>query len=70
MTFEKTTLFTPHSQRPPLAAVCYYIMMEVREEVPPTAESAAGKTGELRLYVAGHTAKSLAALADLRPQFR
>jgi circadian clock protein KaiB len=41
-------------------------MMEVREEVSDTAELPAGETWELRLYVAGHTAKSIAALANLR----
>jgi circadian clock protein KaiB len=41
-------------------------MMEVREEAGPTAEPAAGETWELRLYVAGQTAKSIAALANLR----
>lgn len=41
-------------------------MMEVREEVPPTAEPAAGETWELRQYVASHTAKSVAAPANLR----
>lgn len=40
--------------------------MEVREEAGPTAEPAAGETWELRLYVAGQTAKSVAALANLR----
>jgi circadian clock protein KaiB len=42
------------------------IMMEVREEMKGTAEPAAGETWELRLYVAGQTAKSVAALANLR----
>jgi circadian clock protein KaiB len=41
-------------------------MMDVREEPGPTAEPAAGETWELRLYVAGQTAKSVAALANLR----
>jgi circadian clock protein KaiB len=41
-------------------------MMEVREETTGTAEPAAGETWELRLYVAGQTAKSVAALANLR----
>jgi circadian clock protein KaiB len=41
-------------------------MMEVREEASNTAEPAAGETWELRLYVAGQTAKSVAALANLR----
>jgi circadian clock protein KaiB len=41
-------------------------MMEVREELSKTAEPAAGETWELRLYVAGQTTKSVAALANLR----
>jgi circadian clock protein KaiB len=41
-------------------------MMEVREEPSNIAEPAAGETWELRLYVAGQTAKSVAALANLR----
>ena len=41
-------------------------MMEVREEERDMAELPAGETWELRLYVAGHTAKSVAALANLR----
>jgi circadian clock protein KaiB len=41
-------------------------MKEVREEVKDTVELPAGETWELRLYVAGHTAKSIAALANLR----
>lgn len=39
-------------------------MMEVREDA--IAEPAAGETWALRLYVAGQTAKSVAALANLR----
>lgn len=39
-------------------------MMEVREELLDTP--VAGETWELRLYVAGQTAKSIAALANLR----
>jgi circadian clock protein KaiB len=41
-------------------------MMDVREEAGQMAEPAAGETWELRLYVAGQTAKSIAALANLR----
>jgi len=41
-------------------------MMEVREETSKTAEPAPDETWELRLYVAGQTAKSVAALANLR----
>lgn len=41
-------------------------MMEVREEVRNAAEPAPGETWELRLYVAGQTTKSVAALANLR----
>ena len=41
-------------------------MMEVREEVAANAEADPGETWALRLYVAGQTAKSIAALANLR----
>jgi len=41
-------------------------MMEVRDEPTGTAEPADGETWELRLYVAGQTTKSVAALANLR----
>jgi circadian clock protein KaiB len=41
-------------------------MMEVREEVTDSAALDAGETWELCLYVAGHTTKSVAALANLR----
>ena len=41
-------------------------MMEVREETSHVAQPTAGETWELRLYVAGQTAKSVAALANLR----
>ena len=41
-------------------------MMEVREEVAANAAAGPGETWELRLYVAGQTAKSVAALANLR----
>jgi circadian clock protein KaiB len=41
-------------------------MMEVWEEVSSTAEPADSETWELRLYVAGQTTKSVAALANLR----
>ena len=41
-------------------------MMDVREELPATTDLPAGETWELRLYVAGSTAKSVAALANLR----
>ena len=40
--------------------------MEVREEVAANAEADPGETWALRLYVAGQTAKSIAALANLR----
>jgi len=40
--------------------------MEVREETSHVAQPTAGETWELRLYVAGQTAKSVAALANLR----
>jgi len=42
------------------------MMMEVREEVLNSEELAPGETWELRLYVAGQTTKSVAALANLR----
>jgi circadian clock protein KaiB len=42
------------------------VMMELREELPTATEPPAGETWELRLYVAGQTAKSVAALANLR----
>ncbi len=41
-------------------------MMEVREDLLDATAPAAGETWELRLYVAGQTAKSIAALANLR----
>ncbi|WP_254244146.1 circadian clock KaiB family protein [Hymenobacter sp. BRD128] len=41
-------------------------MMEVREEMTNGTELPAGETWELRLYVAGQTTKSIAALANLR----
>jgi len=42
-------------------------MMEVREEVADSiTPPGSGDTWELRLYVAGQTAKSVAALANLR----
>jgi circadian clock protein KaiB len=41
-------------------------MMEVREDLFDAPAPAAGETWELRLYVAGQTAKSIAALANLR----
>ena len=41
-------------------------MMEVREETTNAAELPEGETWELRLYVAGQTTKSVAALANLR----
>jgi circadian clock protein KaiB len=41
-------------------------MKEVREDLFDAPVPAAGETWELRLYVAGQTAKSVAALANLR----
>jgi circadian clock protein KaiB len=41
-------------------------MMELREEPTSAAELPADETWELRLYVAGQTTKSVAALANLR----
>jgi circadian clock protein KaiB len=41
-------------------------MMDLREEITNAAELPAGETWELRLYVAGQTTKSIAALANLR----
>lgn len=41
-------------------------MMEVREDLLDVPAPAPGETWELRLYVAGQTAKSIAALANLR----
>ncbi|RYF10728.1 MAG: circadian clock protein KaiB [Deltaproteobacteria bacterium] len=41
-------------------------MMEVREDLFDAPAPASGEVWELRLYVAGQTAKSVAALANLR----
>ncbi|MGI4760226.1 MAG: circadian clock KaiB family protein [Janthinobacterium lividum] len=41
-------------------------MMEPREELTNATGLPAGETWELRLYVAGQTSKSIAALANLR----
>ena len=41
-------------------------MRKTREELPEPPAPAAGETWALRLYVAGQTAKSVAALANLR----
>ncbi|GAA4496307.1 circadian clock KaiB family protein [Hymenobacter ginsengisoli] len=41
-------------------------MMEAREEINSATEPLASETWELRLYVAGQTSKSIAALANLR----
>ncbi|WP_151087875.1 circadian clock KaiB family protein [Hymenobacter baengnokdamensis] len=41
-------------------------MMEVREDIGENSPPEEGETWELRLYVAGQTAKSIAALANLR----
>ncbi|MGI4821974.1 MAG: circadian clock KaiB family protein [Janthinobacterium lividum] len=41
-------------------------MIELREEITNGAELPEGETWELRLYVAGQTTKSVAALANLR----
>jgi circadian clock protein KaiB len=41
-------------------------MMELREEMPALDSLPESETMELRLYVAGQTAKSIAALANLR----
>ncbi len=41
-------------------------MRNARERLPEPTEPAAGETWALRLYVAGQTAKSIAALANLR----
>ncbi|GAB3638220.1 circadian clock KaiB family protein [Hymenobacter arcticus] len=41
-------------------------MMEVSEDLLDAPAPAPGETWELRLYVAGQTAKSIAALANLR----
>ncbi|MBO2032484.1 circadian clock KaiB family protein [Siccationidurans ginsengisoli] len=40
--------------------------MEAREEINSATEPLASETWELRLYVAGQTSKSIAALANLR----
>jgi circadian clock protein KaiB len=42
------------------------VMMDLREEITNAAELPAAETWELRLYVAGQTTKSIAALANLR----
>jgi circadian clock protein KaiB len=41
-------------------------MMEMREDLAAHAEPPVGETWELRLYVAGQTVKSTAALANLQ----